>query len=123
MDIFDVREQERQEAARIEASIAQVSAALELAKRAGDLKQSPGFNDFVKALDDVIETAMKRLVTSVVSDAELRELRGRVTAFKDVRRLLFPGDSTAALADQLRRLQDQRVELQKRTPKPRGPES
>lgn len=121
MDIFDVREQERQEAARIEASIAQVSAALDLAKRAGDLKQAPGFNDFVKALDDVIETAMKRLVTSVVGDAELRELRGRVTAFKDVRRLLFPGDSTTALADQLRRLQDQRVELQKRTPKPRGP--
>jgi len=121
-DVFNVREQEREALARIDHQIDGVAAALELAKRSSAIKDAPGFADFVKALDDCISVATKRLVADKMDDASLRELRGTVVGYQRVRALLHPADSTSTLAQHLERLQNDRVELLKRTPKPREPQ-
>lgn len=117
-DIWNIREQEREALAKVEAQIVTVSAAIELAKRTAALRDASGFADFLKALDDNIAVAKERLVTAKVTNDEMRELRGVTLGMQRVRQLFFPGDNTAALAQHLTQLQNDRVELLKRTPKP-----
>lgn len=118
-DVFNVREQEREALSKLDHQIDSVAAALELAKRASAIKDAPGFQDFVKALDDCIATATNRLISEKMDDASLRELRGTVVGFQRVRALLHNSGSPSTLAQHLERLQNERVELLKRIPKPR----
>lgn len=117
----DIREQERVHLARLEADIASQAAALELAHKASMLSGQAGFAEFMKALDDVISVATKRLTYDRFTDAELREQRGRVMAFNEVKRLAKPApENVQQLALRLEALQNAHQEALKRIPKPRG---
>lgn len=118
-DIWDVREREREQLAILDQQIATVSAAIDLAKRTAAIRDSAGFADFLKALDDNIAVAKDRLVSAKVSNDEMREHRGIVVGLQRVRALFFPGDNVSTLARHLERMQNDREELLKRTPKPR----
>lgn len=117
----DIRESERLQLARLEADIASQAAALEMAHKASMLSGQAGFAEFMKALDDVISVATKKLTFDKMSDQEMREQRGRVMAFSDVRRLVRPApENIQQLARQLEVLQNAHQEALKRIPKPRG---
>lgn len=117
----DIREQERIQLARLEADIASQAAALEMAHKASMLSGQAGFAEFMKALDDVLSVATKKLTFDRLSDQDLREQRGRVMAFHEVRRLVRPAPETVQqLARQLEVLQNAHQEALKRIPKPRG---
>lgn len=117
----DIREQERIHLARLESDLASQAAALEMAHKASMLAGQAGFAEFLKALDDVISVATKRLTFDRLTDQELREQRGRVMAFHEVRRLVRPApEIVQQLARQLEVLQNAHQEALKRIPKPRG---
>lgn len=100
--------------------ISSIEAAITLQKRAMAMRTSPGYNDFLEAIRGVTEAAMRTLVAEDMTDAHMREQRGRVRAFQDVTKLLTNDRAIETLEGRLQELQNAAQEALRRRPKPRG---
>ncbi len=87
---WDVREQERQEEAALRNHIDQLERSINLGKRALAIKNAPGYQDFLQAIQDVRQGHLNALAStsSQKTNEELRELRGRCHAIADILAIL-----------------------------------
>lgn len=84
---WDIRTHENNRTAQIQAEIDKVERALNLAKRIQSLKSSAGYQDYVKAVQDLREAAEKAMVGSD-EEREVMDLRIRVRVLDDILSLM-----------------------------------
>jgi len=117
-DIFwDVKAQEREEERAIAAEIDGLQRVIALGRRTAALKQSVGFQDFQKAINDLLDYSTKKLIRNTMSNEEMREQRGKVEALQDILAILDRADETVGLlAAREAELQNQLAAVRKARP-------
>ncbi len=118
--LWDVRSREQAEDHQYREKIRQYDEALDVIRKATALRTSPGYDDFVKAVENLRDGAQRRhFADDSYTDPGLRESRGRVRAISDVLGLLLGTNAAELLAERRKALQNEFDDVQKRRPKPR----
>lgn len=118
-DIWDIRSREKAEEKQFTDKLRQYDEALEVIKRSSALRSAAGFTDFVKSIENLRDSAQRRLVSEDgYTDAGLREARGRVRALNDILSLLVGTNAGDLLAARRQALQNDFDDVLKRRPKP-----
>jgi hypothetical protein len=120
-DLFwSVKEREKEEELRLQAEIDGLKARIDMARRVASLQQATGFSDFVKAVRSLRDQELAGLVNDkALTDAGMREQRGRVKALDQVLSILTRDAVNVTLAEQLVERQNLMDEALKRRPIPR----
>jgi len=121
LDTFwDVKAREKAEEEALAGEIRSIEAALSVVQKATALRHAPGFQDFVKALESMHQTARHGLENDLkLTDAGLRERRGYVRGLSDAISILTREGQTEQLAKQLQQRQNLLAEARSRRPQPR----
>lgn len=114
----DIRQQEREAMDAVRKDIGAIDGQIGMAKRAQALRHSPGWQDYVAAVEQAIRRATDELVTTSRSNEYLRQLQGRVQALRDVSTMLTRSDSLLEeLAKRRKELEDRLTELSRLMPR------
>jgi hypothetical protein len=117
---WDVRAQEAEELRRITNAIEGNERALGLANRIMALRESSGFQDMVKAVEDLIDHNDQQMVACMASDSMLRVLQGKSQALRDILKIFGNTENTVAhLVRRQEELQNALVDAERRRPKQR----
>lgn len=117
---WDVREHEAAEERELEKQIDSLSSAIELGRRAMQIRNAPGFQDFLKAVHDLRDVAIRKLARDgKLTDIGMREQRGRVQAIEDVISLLKSDHMLEQLEVQRVARKNTLTGARQRRPKPR----
>lgn len=120
-DFWSVHRREEAELEGIRSEIRKLEAELQVAQRAEALKHAPGYQDFFKALQQLHASARDQLVgDNRLTDAGLREMRGRVKGVESVLALLTSTTEADVLAKRIEDCKNLLVQAQSRRPKPQG---
>lgn len=120
---WNVVERERQETEKLQRECLQLQAEIDVNQRVDSLRHAPGFEDFQKALKALHALAREKLVgDDRLTDAGLREQRGRVRGLESVLALLTSAKVNETLAKQLAERKTLLAEALKRRPKPKTEE-
>lgn len=118
---WNVRDREAHEESFLRREIAQTQAQIEVRKRALALTHATGFQDFIKSLQVLHAANRERLVgDESLTDAGLREMRGRVRGIESVLSILTASDTDKVLAERLAERKNQLDEALKRRPRQRN---
>lgn len=99
---WNVLERERLEIETLERECLSLQTQIDLAKRVESIRHAPGFTDFLQAVKGMHSLARERLVGDErLTDAGLREQRGKVRALESVLALLTTPQVNETLASQL----------------------
>lgn len=117
---WDVRQHEEREERLFRQAIDEHQRRLAIVKRAEALRSATGFDDFVKAVESLRDQARVVMDTDEkLTDAGLREQRGKVRALTAILGLLKGQDMAQHLAREIKGLQNRLDEALKRRPIPR----
>jgi len=117
---WDVREHEAAEERELEKQIDSLSAAIDLGRRALQIRNAPGFQGFLEAVTDLRDVAVRKLARdNKLTDAGMREQRGCVQALEDVLSLLTSEQMVDLLEAQRQSRQNTLEGALRRRPKPR----
>jgi hypothetical protein len=120
-DFWSVQRREEEELRDLSHKLEGTERALNLAKRILAIRNAPGFQDFVDAVNDLQQHADRQLVGCLASDSYMRHLQGKAQALRDVMALLSRTENTATLlARQQKDLQNALDAARERRPKPRS---
>lgn len=113
---WNVKGQEEEFLKRIGSQIDQTERVINLAKKLASLAGAPGFQEYVKAIEDLKTATMDSLLVSN-DPREVMDLRARAKAFQDVLGLMTSNQSALkALASKLETLQNHRNLVASRMP-------
>lgn len=103
---WDVRSHEKEEEAAFARQIDDLSKAIDVGKKASQIRHAAGFTALVSAIEDLRNVAARKMVSddSLTNDG-LREMRARVKALEDVLTLMTKENITDHL--EARRAQSQ----------------
>lgn len=119
-EFWDIHRHEAEEERGLRQEIDSRTAAIDMARRTGQIRNAPGFQDFLKAVQGLRDQAVKNLATdSRLTDVGLREQRGRVQALDDVLKLLTRDGILEHLELQKQHYENALAEALRRRPKPR----
>ena len=97
----------------------ELQAQLDVATRVEALRHAPGFADFLTSVKGLHTLSREKLIgDETLTDADLREVRGRVRGYEAVLTLLTKNTITADLASQRQESKNQLAEARRRRPKP-----
>lgn len=105
-NIWDVQARESAEIAELVDRIRSVKGAISLGHRAMAMQHSPGYAEFLKAVEDVQQHLTRQLITCLKENDHMRIVQGRIWGVSDILKLL-KGDKNAIAA-----LEHQHTELQ-----------
>lgn len=118
---WDIRSREAAEERELKQQLEGIQRALQLGNRARALRGGEGFKEFVRAVEDLHDHALRRLARAELGNDALREVRGKVEALRDVLALLQDTDrSLEILAAREQGLQNQLSAVLRARPKPRS---
>ena len=117
---WDVKARENLEEESYRRAIAELHAQLDLARRVESLRHQAGFKEFLESVTTIHKVARERLVgDDQLTDAGLREQRGKVRGLESVLALLTKPTIAETLAFRIQSLQNQMNEAIKRRPQPK----
>ncbi|MDL1985729.1 MAG: hypothetical protein LWX54_16370, partial [Deltaproteobacteria bacterium] len=87
-DFWNVGKQEHMKLRELKTRVEANDRAIQMGKRALALQGTPGFNDFVEAVEGARKFVADQLLTSTNSNDYLRVLQGKAQALNDVMALL-----------------------------------
>lgn len=107
-DIWNVKAREKEEEDRLLTEIKGIEGGLALIKASVAMRTATGYRDFVSAITSMRDIARSLLVSSDrLTDAGLRESRGRVRALNEVLGLLESDRASQVLEDRLKAVQNE----------------
>ena len=107
-DLWDVKAREKEEEDRLRTEIKGIEGGLALIKASAAMRTATGYRDFVSAITSMRDIARSLLVSSDrLTDAGLRESRGRVRALNEVLGLLESDRAPQVLEDRLKAVQNE----------------
>lgn len=122
-NFWNVADRERREMERLQRDCMELQAQIDLNARVEALRHAAGFEDFLKGLKALHALARERLVgDEKLTDAGLREQRGRVRGLESVLALLTSTRANETLAQQLAERKNLMAEALRRRPKPKNEE-
>lgn len=90
------------------ARIEQLERAQALAERVMTLRNQPGYQEFLKVIEDLHEATLNELVAVAVDTASLQVLQGKVQAYKNILNVMKNTENARdTLAVQLKAAQDE----------------
>lgn len=118
--LYDVKAQERAEDETLKQRRDQIERSMAVSRRALALRSAPGYEDFVKEVENCHRAVARDLLVAKIDNNDLRETRGRARGLQDILTLLTKADlSMTALEQQLKDLQDEEQAMMRRRPKAR----
>ncbi len=109
-DTWNQKEQERQVIKRLDTEIGNMQGAIALAERMTALKRAPGWESFVKAIEDCRTYRRQELELAIGTDAEVRILQGRCRELGAILSLMNQTEkNTQVLASRLESLQAEKA--------------
>lgn len=122
-DFWNVQARERAQEDALRRDILQISVQIDAVQRVAAIRNAPGFQDLVKSIQGLHSLDRERLVgDSRLTDAGLREMRGRVQGIESVLALLTKPLIGDQLAVQLSERKNQLAEAMKLRPQPKEPQ-
>jgi hypothetical protein len=119
MDPFaNINDQERDALNSVIREIQLIDSQTSAISRASSIKNSPGWGEYQKAIEGMLDRATTELVTTPKSNEFMRQQQGRVLALRDILAVMTRGESLVTqLAERRLALQNQLAELQRRMPR------
>lgn len=119
-DFWNIRAHEAEEERKFRAAIKDCDEKIALLRRAEALRSATGFGDFLNSVEAMHRSARHSLETDPkLTDAGMREERGRARAFAEILSVLRSSDAAEHLAAQRQELQNRLDEALERRPIPR----
>lgn len=117
---WDVRSKEAEEERRLREGIKSLELSLGVIKRAQSMRTASGYREFVESVASLRDNSQRNLVADDrLTDAGMREARGRVRALNDILGLLESEQASQQLEEKLAAMQNELDAAMKRRPKPR----
>lgn len=92
--LYDVRQGEADAKKDLEARARGLSGVINLGRRTLAMRAQPGYQDFVKAVEDLHTHALRQMVACKGTDSQLRQLQGKAQALNDVLAVLVKVEHT-----------------------------
>jgi hypothetical protein len=85
---WDIRAQEKETQDHYQKQIDQLERVINLGKRSLQLRGQPGYQDFVKSLEDLSRAEEAKLIACFSGNEHMRVIQGKAQAFHDILALL-----------------------------------